>query len=119
MRYIRDNPGYFKDEMKSPYQRRKDNERISTMRKKLNDLQAEERDGWKTRMANIELKNKARWNKEKATGQPETLQDHKQMFEEAVCIDEKIRKDLTKAFQRLEKIDATLDASLNLSLIHI
>ena len=83
------------------------------MRKKLNDLQSEERDGWKTRMADIELKNKARWIKEKTMGQPETLKDHKQMFEEAVCIDEKIRQDLTKAFQRLDKINATLDASLD------
>ena len=35
----------------------------------------------------------------------ERVKDHKQMFEEAVCSDEKIRQDLTKAFQRLDKIN--------------
>ena len=107
-----DNPGYIKNEMKTPSQQVQANERISAMRKKLNDLQSQERDDWKERMANTHLKNKARWNKERSMKSTE-LQQEELDYWKAQLLEEEMRQDLTEAFQRLDKINATLDASLD------
>ena len=76
---------------------------VSKMRQRLNRLQADEcqrkGDDWKTRMANIDLKNKVRWAKEKS----ETFWSDK--------IQETTQK-IKEADKKLEEADATIDSEI-------